>query len=401
MPELSERLNKPVSTGELERRWAAVRAAMAEGGIDVLLMQNNNDHMGGYVKYFTDQPANNGYPVTVVFPGDDAMSKIAQGPLGGDRPAPLDGSDGYNRGIKRVMTTPSYASAPDTRDYDPELACKALAPYANATIGLVGTYQMSFAMVDYVKRQFPKANYVEASDLVDRIKAVKSAEEITLIEGAAAMQDAAMQAVIDAIKPGMKDSDVAAVAAHAGQKLGSEQGIFLCQSYAYGSPAAIGPRHHQDRVIGQGDIFNMLIENNGAGGQYTEIGRTIVVGAAAPGDLLEELEFTLEAQRFTLNLLKPGASCADIWNAYNAFMRDNDRPPESRLYCHGQGYDMVERPLVRMDEPMTIAKNMNIVCHPSYIRGKVASWICDNYIIGDDGPGESLHKLPQKIFEAG
>ena len=52
--QLSERLVSPISTAELERRWAAVRAAMAAQKIDVLLMQNNNDHMGGYVKYFTD-----------------------------------------------------------------------------------------------------------------------------------------------------------------------------------------------------------------------------------------------------------------------------------------------------------------------------------------------------------
>ena len=54
---LSERLQTPISTAELQRRWAAVRAAMAREKIDVLLMQNNNDHMGGYVKYFTDMPA--------------------------------------------------------------------------------------------------------------------------------------------------------------------------------------------------------------------------------------------------------------------------------------------------------------------------------------------------------
>ena len=46
---LSERLNTPISTAELERRWRAVRAAMEREKIDVLLMQNNNDHMGGYV----------------------------------------------------------------------------------------------------------------------------------------------------------------------------------------------------------------------------------------------------------------------------------------------------------------------------------------------------------------
>ena len=51
-----------------------------------------------------------------------------------------------------MLTTPSYESAPYTRDYDPELACLALAPYKTGTIGLVGTYQMSYALVDYVKR---------------------------------------------------------------------------------------------------------------------------------------------------------------------------------------------------------------------------------------------------------
>src|ERR1700754_900242 len=96
---LSERLNTPISTAELERRWSAVRAAMAAAKIDVLLMQNNNDHMGGYVKYFTDMPATNGYPNTVVFPADDEMTVVCQGPFDGDGRPPADvGSGGGLRG---------------------------------------------------------------------------------------------------------------------------------------------------------------------------------------------------------------------------------------------------------------------------------------------------------------
>ncbi|MDP6843911.1 MAG: M24 family metallopeptidase, partial [Rhodospirillales bacterium] len=295
MVEMSERLNKPISTNEMERRWAAIRAAMEAEGIDVLLMQNNNDHMGGYVKYVTDVPANNGYPLTVIFPRDDAMTIVHQGPFDGDRELPVEGN-GFIRGVKRELTTPSFESAPYTRDYDPAQACKALEPFASATIGLVGTYQMSFALVDYVKRQFPNATYVEASDMVDQIKVIKSAEEIEFIEGTAAQQDAAMQAVIDQIKPGMKDSDAAAIALHVGHNLGSEQGIYLCQSWEIGKPAALGPRHNQNRVIQEGDSFNMLVENNGAGGFFTEIGRTIVLGKATP-EQHEEFAFTLEAQR--------------------------------------------------------------------------------------------------------
>jgi Xaa-Pro aminopeptidase len=400
MGQMSERINKPISTEELERRWAAIRVAMEEQGVDVLLMQNNNDHMGGYTKYVTDVPATNGYPVTIVFPLDDAMTQVNQGPFDMVKDLDVNGSDGVHRGVKTLMTTPSYACAPFTREYDPMLACKALEPYKDGTIGLVGTYQMSFAMVDYVKRQFPKATYIEASDLVDQIKVIKSDEEINLIRGTAKQQVASMKAVINEIRPGMKDSDVAAVALHAGHDLGSEQGVYLCQSWQVGSPAAIGPRHNQDRVIQEGDSFNMLVENNGAGGYFTEIGRTIVLGAATQ-EQHDELSFTLEAQRFTLDLMQPGTPCAEIWDKYNAFMVENDRDPESRLYCHGQGYEMVERPLIRKDETMTIAKNMNLVCHPGYVRGNVYSWICDNYIIGSNGPGDSIHEMPQEIFEVG
>ena len=80
-------------------------------------------------------------------------------------------------------------------------------------------------------------------------------------------------------------------------------------------------------------------------------------------------------------------------------MEKNGRPKENRLYCHGQGYDLVERPLVRMDEPMEIQANMNIVVHPGYSTKTISTWICDNYIIGADGPGECIHKYPKKIVE--
>src|SRR5580704_9670253 len=204
MPELSERLNTPISTAELERRWKAVRAAMERDRIDVLVMQNNNDHMGGYVKYFTDIPAGNGYPVTVVFPRDDLMTVVMQGPFDGVQELTAQG-DGVRRGIKRVLTTPSYASAVYTSEYDPALAATALAPFAKGTIGLVSTYQMSFALGDYLKRHFSGARFVDASDLVDRIKAIKSEEEMELVVRTARMQDGAMKAAFDAIKPGMRD----------------------------------------------------------------------------------------------------------------------------------------------------------------------------------------------------
>ena len=376
MEKLPERLQTPISTAELDRRWAAVRAAMEREKIDALLMQNNNDYMGGYVKYFTDLPATNGYPLTVVFPRDDLMTAVGMGPFGGDAD-PTANPDGINRGVKQVLTTPSFASCHYTAAYDAELAARALAPYAGGTIGLVGTAAMSFALVDYLQKgRFSNSRFVDAADMVDRIKAIKSAEERELIRRAAAMQDGAMRAAFDAIEPGMGDRDVAAIA----------------QCYSQ--------RHYQNRVIQEGDVVALLVEDSGPGGMYAELGRTCVVGKAS-AELKDEFAFALEARKFNLGLLKPGTPCADIFAAYNDFMRRNGRPEERRLHCHGQGYDLVERPLIRSDEPMTIAQDMNIVVHPTYMRGHVLSWVCDNYLIEASGPSERLHRFPEAITELG
>jgi Xaa-Pro aminopeptidase len=391
---LSERLQTPISTAELERRWGLIRAAMKREGVDVLLMQNNNDHMGGYVRWFTDMPATNGYPNTVVFPADDEMTVVMQGPFGGDRKPEPD----MWRGVKRILTTPSYESAHYTQSYDPELAAKALQPYARATIGFVGIYQMSFAMGDFIMKKFRSARYVDASEMVDSIKVIKSAEELELVRRAAIMQDGAMKAAFAAIKPGMRDTEVAAVAVHYSQDHGSENGIYLCASTPLGTPAKFGQRHVQNRTINKGDTLALLVEDSGPGSMYTELGRTCVLGKV-PQQMKDELEFVKESRKLTLDMLKPGTPCKDIWEAFNDFMRKNGRPEEARLYCHGQGYDLVERPLIRSDEPWTIQKDMNIVVHPTYAHVGYLNWLCDNYIIGGNGPGDRIHQFPEEIVE--
>jgi Xaa-Pro aminopeptidase len=395
----NERLNGPISTRELERRWNAVREAMADRRIDVLVMQANNDWMGGYVRWFTDVPATNGYPASVVFPRDERMTVIGQGPMGLERELPPEG-DGVRRGVARFIGSPSYASCPYTAEYDARLAEKALAKHAKATIGLVGRGAMSFAFADHLQRSFTKAKFVDASDLVDSIKAVKSDEELELVRRTAAMQDACMEATFRHIHAGMRDLEVAAIAEQIGHKFGSEQGLFLAASAPVGVSAPFANRYQQNRIIRDGDQFTLLIENNGPGGFYTELGRTCVLGKASQ-EMKDEFAFVLEAQKFTLSLMRPGAKCSEIFAEYNAFMKRNKRPEERRLHSHGQGYDMVERPLVRHDETMTIASNMNMVCHPTYVTERTFSWCCDNWLIGDSGPAEKLHRFPQEIVELG
>lgn len=395
MADLDERLSFPISTDELERRWAATRAAMTDAGVDVLLMSGNNDFMAGYPKWFTDIPATQGYADTLTFPVDDGMTLISQGPIGEDRR--IAPGDSNKRGIVRHLTSAFYASAGYSHRLEIEAVEKALRPYAKGVIGLIGLSTLSHALVDALRQSFPQARFVDASDLVDRIKAIKSPEEIALIRQTAALQDAAMNAAFAAFRPGARDRDITAAAEYLSLKGGSEQGLYMCASAPIGSPVLFRNRHFQNREIRAGDQLAILIENSGPGGFYCEIGRTATLGPATDA-MHRELEFALTARAFMLERLRPGADCAQIWSDYNEFMKAAGKPEENRLHCHSMGYDLVERPLVRFDEPMRLAAGMVVSCHPTFMNESGLHWICDNFLITEAGP-ERLHSYPENIFE--
>src|SRR6202047_808463 len=108
-----------VSISEVRRRWGAVRQKMLEAGRDPLIVQNSSDWVGGYIRWFSNQPATNGYPSSLVFPLQNGMSLIEQGPFGGVR---VSGPEETKRsGVARRLTTPSYPSVGYTMSYDAEI----------------------------------------------------------------------------------------------------------------------------------------------------------------------------------------------------------------------------------------------------------------------------------------
>jgi hypothetical protein len=132
----TERIPTRISDRELQRRWRTVRAAMADRHIDALIMQSANDWLGGYVKYFTDLPANNGYPRSVLFSIADPMTIVEVGPF--DTSRELGGADLVHRGVGAIRYSPSFLSIAYTHRYDAEAICDALRKGGYRTIGLVG-----------------------------------------------------------------------------------------------------------------------------------------------------------------------------------------------------------------------------------------------------------------------
>jgi Xaa-Pro aminopeptidase len=385
-----------VSMGELQRRWTAVRREMRSRDIDALVIQNSSDWVGGYIRWFSNQPATNGYSSTVVFPVEGGMSLIDQGPFDGCRIA--GDPEIQATGIARHLTTPSYPSVQYTGRYDADLAVRELKRLGVKRVGLVAPAAMYHAFGERLVQASTGIDIVHATDFVDRIKAVKSLEERNFIRQVAAMQDEVMARVREFLRPGLKDFEVAAYAQYVGQELGSEQGIFLSSSAPIGQAASFRPRSMQGRTIERGDVYSLLVENNGAGGFYTELSRMFVLGPI-PGELIEAHAAVIDAQRFALSLLKPGVSAAGIFSRLNEYLRRLGLPEERRLSVHGMGYDMVERPLIRQDEDMAIEENMAIVCHPGLFNERMFVHNTDVYLIEPQGPSACLHRTPKEIFE--
>jgi Xaa-Pro aminopeptidase len=391
-----ERIAARISDRELERRWQALRDVMAARSLDAILFQATNDWLGGGVKWVTDIPANNGYPRTVVFHARDLMTVVEMGAFGNVRQ--LDGKDPIHRGVGQILNTPSFPAIDYTVRYDADLAAADLRRRGARRVGLMNPAGLLSGFDRAFAEGLPGVELVDVTDDVDAIKSVKSAEEQALIRRVAALQDEVFSAVCAFIRPGLRDIDVTSHAQNVAQQLGSEQGIFLGASARIGVRSAFMGRHFQNRTLEAGDHLSLLIEVNGPGGFYTEIARTICLGKASQ-ELLDGFAAVKAAQDYNLSIIRPGVLARDIAAAHDAYMIAHGLPPEIRLYAHGQGYDMVERPLVRRDESMKIAEGMNLAVHPGFENDAIFAVICDNYIVGPDGPGACLHATAKQIFE--
>jgi Xaa-Pro aminopeptidase len=394
---MTERRLNPISDTELERRWTAIRKAMAERGLGALVMQNNNDWLGGYVKWFTDYPAYNGYPRTVIFHADDAMTVIDMGPAGQRRS--LHGQNKVHRGVGDILGTPAFTSIAYTDGYQGALALGELQRRGYRRIGMLGAGAMPHRFVQQIEQGLAgKTEIVDATEWVDAIKAIKSEEEMALVRKCAQMQDEIFARLCGKIRPGMRDIEITALAQYEGRLLGSEQGLFLGSSARLGEASNFLDRNLQGRTLRTGEHFSILIENAGPGGMYTEIARTMVFGKAT-NEVLDGFETVKEAQTHTLSKIRPGVPARDVAAAHDAFMTARGHGEEKRLYAHGQGYDLVERPLIRADETMTLEAGMNLAVHPGFESPSLFAVICDNYIVGEDGPGECLHRTAKQVFE--
>ena len=383
------------SRAEMERRWSLVRARLQELGAQALIVQGYEDKVGGSVKWLTDIPA--GYPRTVIVHAEGPMTIVDSGAQGQVRQ--LDGMDRDVPGVGAVMTTWAFQTAQYTSRLNAQAVLDVVRARGCKRVAVSGQTMMPHGFVAALHDGLRGvAEVLDETEFLDGCKARKSLEEMVQIRHTAATQDAVFAKLLGFVRPGLRDFEVNAFIDHELQLLGAERGTYIGRSAAPGQPSTFGYRHLQGRTIEAGDHITVLLESNGLGGQWTELGRTLCFGRAG-AELLEGFEVCREAQAETARRCKPGALAADIGRAHDAFMLGHGGVRELRLYAHGMGYDMVERPLIREDETMTLEPGCSLAIHPTHPTRSMLAHICDNVLIGLDGQLDFIHETAKQVFE--
>lgn len=384
----SSRFAHPSSRAEMERRRSTVMAAMRKEEIDCIVMHNYDNYLGGYTRYFTDFPVGN-YPSTVLVHSDGDVVVVGHGAAGASSLPPFASLPWMQTPATPFMTTLSY-----TNNYVPEIIVDYAKKHNCKKIGFIALSMIPAALYNYMRERLKGVELVDATDMVDRIKAIKSPEEIDGLLEAVRLHGCLAASVPAFLSPGRYEYEVVNDLKKAAADLRCE-GLNIALGSDPCKPMMI-PSASQFRRIEPGDSVVCLIEVSGPGGYYGEIARLWSLGEPR-GELAQAMKDAADCQRMIAQAAKPGVSPAELFRLNNEYLTARGYAAEGRLFAHGQGFDMVERPAFLPSETMLLEENMFLAIHPTAVNDDVFAFCCDNYLITKDG-AIRVTKTPMEII---
>jgi Xaa-Pro dipeptidase len=190
---------------------------------------------------------------------------------------------------------------------------------------------------------------------------VKSHDEITLLNMAAAMVDGVYQTIFEKLKPGVRESEIVALATKELYEMGSDDVEAI--NAVSGERCSPHPHNFTDRLIRPGDqaFFDIIQSYMGYRTCYY---RTFNVGKATPPQQ-DAYKKAREWMDVALSMIKPGMSTdriAELWPKAQDFGFANEMEAFALQFGHGLGMALHERPiisrLVSLDNPLELKEGM-------------------------------------------
>ena len=276
-----------------------------------------------------------------------------------------------------------------------------------ARIGIVGLESLHRVTVpaEHHKtflRELALAEIEDATRLLEEIRAVKSEEELAVLEQAAILTDQAMDALVKAVKPSRTDAELHAEVVAAAHRAGGTLSFANLGSTSMKAPELPFPGPFPtNRVLQEGDIVlnEISVSVRGYSGQII---RPIALGEPEP-EFRRLFEIGLETYRRIGPTLKPGNGEEEVWEAAAPLVKEGLKIRAALV--HGWS-DKVENPRVglpnakewplrgisfRDRECLVIEPNP---CSPDMRKGV---FLGDLHVVTPEG-GRCLQAYPMEFF---
>lgn len=253
------------SAAEYERRFAAVRANMRAAGLDALIVYAAG-HTWQNLFYLT-----NHRELTTCF---------LVVPIDSD-PVLVPGSFPHLPTTRRCSTVADVRWGGGPRAFPVIQKVLEERGLLKGRIGLVhgdaggGAPGMPKSQYDAIMAALPNAQFVDAVRTIQDLRRTKTAEEIDILRLSAKMTDVTLDMVVDAIRPGMTELEVASIIAGGP---GLTPSLLVGSTSMLSNPQLVTPSPRPgNRVLQRGDVL-MLEFSKGICGYAGQLHATISIG---------------------------------------------------------------------------------------------------------------------------
>ncbi|MGH9433588.1 MAG: M24 family metallopeptidase [Terriglobia bacterium] len=227
--------------------------------------------------------------------------------------------------------------------------------------------------------------WVPAGGLVENLRAVKDEAEIEQIRQSCRLTSEVFEAILKLVKPGVRESDLAAEIEHRMKKQGAEGSAFET-IVASGPRAALPHGRASEKRLQSGEL---VIFDLGAilGGYASDMTRTVYLGTP-PRRVKALYRAVLQSQQQAAAVVGDGISA----RAVDAKARQVLQPYGLAKHFthstgHGVGLEIHEQPRIARTEKSRLRRSQVVTVEPGiYLEGFGGIRIEDTIAIGNDGP---------------
>ncbi len=252
--------------------------------------------------------------------------------------------------------------------------------------------------LSYLESACPELEILSGQEILQQMRMIKRADEITFIKEAVRIAECALSCIIPGIKTGMTEKELAAKLVSRLFFEGSDPELPFFPIVSFGENSANPHASPTDRALRTGDL--VLIDWGASHqGYYSDITRTFVMGDANP-ELEQIAQFVLEANAAGRAAVKPGIPSSEVDRAARQVI---DKAGYGEFFIHrtghGLGRESHEEPYISQFDQTILEPGMTFTIEPGiYMPGRGGVRIEDNVLVTEQGC-RSLTAMPRELTQ--